>query len=55
MLMKSGEGLHGIWALTRIIEGIVTDAKGLLPARSKLRLLMQASHVHREGLALWSH
>lgn len=55
VLVQGSERLHCVWALARVVKGVVADAKGLLPTRSKLRLLMQSSNMHRQGLALWPH
>ena len=55
MLMKCREGVHGIGALARIVEGVVANTQRLLAARRQLGLLMQACHMHGQRLALRAH
>lgn len=55
ILVQRRERVHTIRSLTRIVEGIASNAERLLPSRSQLRLLMGASNVHGQRLTLGPH
>jgi len=39
--------------MAHVVEGVASDAQRLLVARCQLGLLLDATDVHGQGLALW--